>query len=75
MGKIEVYQCDDCKDIIPTSPVRKDIGGYIIEGNIYVASDQRGGLIGGNMEDEALPITTLCTKCLCKHLQIHMVMQ
>ena len=68
MGQITVWQCDNCKDIIPPSKC-DNIRGYIVEGNIYVADGDGGGGLIGNATGAAHK-GAYCKECLCKLLGI-----
>ena len=90
--KKEFYICDECKDVIEesTSNLTEDycvpdsVKGYIIKGNINVASVEfGGGLIGNNFpilkgEPQITGIslndikeTVLCTSCFCEALHLN----
>jgi hypothetical protein len=82
MKKLEIYLCDNCEGMI--MPVKDDEppGGFMIEGNIYVAQKGEGGLIGDNfpMTTDFAPAdsfqrsqirkTCLCTDCFLRALEL-----
>jgi hypothetical protein len=68
MKTLEIYLCDKCeKGIFPVDHPNTP-NGFIVEGNIYVADQNEGGLVGNNFPQGAEEIrrSEIKKTCLCK---------
>jgi hypothetical protein len=68
MKTIEVYICDRCDKMIMPSRNPNPPNGFVVEGNIYVAEQGEGGLVGNNFpkEGEEMRRGEIRKMCLCK---------
>ena len=68
MKTVEVYVCDQCEKMITPVNYPFPPNGFVVEGNIYVAEEGEGGLVGNNFPKEGgeMQRSEVRKTCLCK---------